>query len=233
MAEQQVVAAGAGCDDVDSGENAFVRQFPVELELHVARAFEFFENHFVHLRACFCQSRGDDGQAAAVFDVARCSEKAFRLLQGIGVDAAGENFARSGRNGVVGAGKAGDGIEQDDDIMPAFYHAFCLFKHESRDFHVAVGRLVERGSDNFGVDAASHVGHFLGALVDQQDDHVGVGVVLRDGIGNIFEQDGFACLRRGDDESALSFSDRREHVDDAGRNVACLSACQIEFFIGE
>ena len=47
-AQQQVVAAGAGSHDVDGGEDALVGECAVELELHVAGAFELFEDDFVH-----------------------------------------------------------------------------------------------------------------------------------------------------------------------------------------
>src|SRR5438876_8366869 len=39
------------------------------------------------------------------------------------------------------------------------------------------------------------------------------------GIGNRLEQHGFSRPRRGHDQAALSFSDRREKVEDAGRKV--------------
>ena len=102
-AQQQVVAAGAGSHDVDGGEDALVGEGTVELEFHVAGAFEFFEDDFVHLGGCFGEGGGDYGERAAVFDVACGAEEAFGLLECVCVDAAGEDFARGGSACVVGA----------------------------------------------------------------------------------------------------------------------------------
>ncbi len=57
-----------------------------------------------------------------------------------------------------------------------------------------------------------HVGHFLGPLVDQEDDQVQLGVVLRDGGGHLLEQDRLARARGGDDQAALALADRGEQV---------------------
>ena len=62
LVEQQVVAAGAGGNDVDSREDTLVAQVAVELQLHVTRTLEFFEDNLVHLRAGVNQGSGDDGQ---------------------------------------------------------------------------------------------------------------------------------------------------------------------------
>ena len=59
---QQIVAAGARSHEVDSWEDALVAERSVELQLHVTRAFEFLENHFVHLAARVDEGRCDDGE---------------------------------------------------------------------------------------------------------------------------------------------------------------------------
>ena len=65
------------------------------------------------------------------------------------------------------------------------------------------------------LDRPLHVGHFLGPLVDQEDHHVGVGMVGQDAVGDLLEQDRLAGARRGDDQAALALADRRDQVDDA------------------
>jgi len=55
----------------------------------------FFENHFVHTAAGIDQRGRDDGERAALLDIARGAEKALRPLQRIGVDTpAGQHLAR-------------------------------------------------------------------------------------------------------------------------------------------
>lgn len=103
LAEEQVVASSARRDDVDGREDAFVRQLAVELQLHVSGALELFENHLVHLRTGLDKCGCDDCERSAVFNVSCGAEEAFWLLQRVGVDTAGEDFARCWRHGVVGA----------------------------------------------------------------------------------------------------------------------------------
>ena len=94
------------------------------------------------------------------------AEEALRLLHGVGVETAGEQLAAGRGFGVVGAGQAGDRVEQDDDVLASFDHALGFFEHDVGDVDVLVGRFVERAGDDFAVragDGAGHVGHFLRA----------------------------------------------------------------------
>mgnify|MGYP001513483572 FL=1 len=59
---QQVVAAGAGGNDVDSREEAASDVYKRQLQLHITRTLEFFEDNLVHLRAGVNQGSGKDGQ---------------------------------------------------------------------------------------------------------------------------------------------------------------------------
>ena len=77
-----------------------------------------------------------------------------------------------------------------------------------------LGRVVGRRGDHLAADAPAHLGHFLGPLVDQEDDQVHLGMVLRDGGGDLLEQDRLARPRRRDDQAALALADRREQVHD-------------------
>ena len=96
--------------------------------------------------------------------------------------------------------------------MTAFHQTFGLAQHQVGNLHMAVGGLVEGRCNDLGVDAACHIGHLLGALVDEQDNHVGLGVVLRDGIGDFLQEHRLTGLGLGDDESALALADGREHI---------------------
>ena len=106
LAKEQVVATCARCHNVDSREDAFVRQLAVELKFHIACAFKLFENHLIHLGAGFGKSRCDDGERATVLDVTCCSEEAFGLLQSVGIDTTGEDFSRGGSYRIISASKA-------------------------------------------------------------------------------------------------------------------------------
>src|SRR3546814_15378515 len=101
-----------------------------------------FEDHLVHAAAGIDQRGGDYRQRTAFLDVARGAEETLRALKRIGVDAAGQNLARRGNDGVVGAAEARDRIEQDDDILLVLDETLGLFDH-----HFEIGRATcrERG----------------------------------------------------------------------------------------
>ena len=91
---QHLFAARAAAVDVDRRPDALVDQLAVEHDLQVAGAFELLEDHLVHLAAGVDQRGGDDRQRAAFFDLAGRAEEPLGPLQGVGVDAAGEDLAR-------------------------------------------------------------------------------------------------------------------------------------------
>ena len=118
--------------------------------------------------------------------------------------------------------------------MAALHHALGLFEYHLRDFDVLVGGLVEGRGDDLGVDGALHVGNLLGALVDEQNHDVGLGVVLGDGVGDGLEQEGLTGFGRSHDETALTLADGCEHVHDAGRQVVGGGAAgEVELLLGE
>src|ERR1700734_1181430 len=116
LGDEEFFFTRAAALDVDGREDALVDELAVEDDFHVAGALELFEDDFVHARAGIDEGGGDDGEAAAFLDVSGGAEEALGALQGVGVDAAREDFAAGRDDGVVGAGEAGDGVEQDDDI---------------------------------------------------------------------------------------------------------------------
>ena len=90
---EQLLLAGAGAGDVHRREGALVGDLAVENKFGIAGALELFEDDFVHPAAGVDQRGGDDGQRAALLDVARGAEEALRPLQRVGVDAAGQHLA--------------------------------------------------------------------------------------------------------------------------------------------
>src|SRR5581483_8335394 len=69
VVEEQFFAAGAGAGNVDGGEDAAFGKFTVQDQFHVAGAFEFLINYFIHAATGIDQGGCDDGQAASLFDV--------------------------------------------------------------------------------------------------------------------------------------------------------------------
>ena len=232
---QQLLAAGAGAVDVDGREDAPLGDLALEVDFHVAGALELLVDHIVHARAGLDQRGGDDGQAAAFLDVAGGAEEFLRLVQRVGIDAAGQHLARGRDDGVVGARQAGDGIEQDHHVALVLDQALGLLDHHVGHLHVARGGFVEGAGDDLAAHRAAHFGDFLRALVDQQHHEVNLGVVDRQRVGNRLQHHGLAGLGRRHDQAALAFADRRHHVDDARGDVlgGAIAALEREALVGE
>jgi len=66
----QLFLARARTVDVDRREGPLLGDAAIQMDFRIARAFEFFENDVVHFRSGVDQRGGENGQAAAFFDVA-------------------------------------------------------------------------------------------------------------------------------------------------------------------
>ena len=185
------------------------------MQFHIAGTFEFFEDYLVHLRSGLDQSRGEDCETTPVLDITGSPEETLGLLKCIRIHTPGEHLAGSRLNGIVGTRQTRDGVEHDDDVVATFYHTFRLVEHNLGDLDVAFCRLIESRSDDFGIDAASHIGNFLGTFVNQQDNHIDLRMVRRDSIRYILEQNRLTGFRRSHDQTTLSLAYRREKIHEA------------------
>jgi hypothetical protein len=102
--------------------------------------------------------------------------------------------------GVVGPGQTRDRVEQDHHVVAVLDHALGLVDDHLGHLHVPAGGLVEGRADDLRLGGALHFRHFLGPLVDQQHDDLGVLVVGRDRVGHLLQQDRLAGARRRDDQ---------------------------------
>ena len=203
-----------------AGIDAALGDLAIEHELHVARALELLEDHLVHARARLDQRRRDDRERAALLDVARGAEELLRLLHRLRVQTAGHDLAAVRDHGVVRPREARDRVEQDDDVLPVLHEPLGLLDHHVGDLHVPVGWLVERRADDLGLHVRLHVRDFLRALVDEQHDERDLGMILRDRVGDLLQEDRLARARRSDDQAALSLADRRDEIHDAHAQIA-------------
>src|ERR1700730_10269240 len=217
--DQELLLARAGTGDVHRRESPLVRDLAVENDFRIAGALELLEDHLVHAAAGIDQGGGDDGERAALLDVARRAEEPLGPLQRVSVHAAGQHLARRGHHGVVGAPQPRDRIQQDDDVAAVLDETLGLLDDHLCDLNVPRCRLVEGGGYHFAFDRALHVGDFLGPLIDEQNNQVALRVVGRDRVRDILQQHGLACARRRYDQRTLPLADRGDNVDDAGREI--------------
>src|SRR5205823_10188561 len=85
---------------------------------------------------------------SALFDVPGRGEEPSGALQRVGVEPARQDLARRRDDGVVGAGKAGEGVEQDHDVAFVLDEPLGLLDDHVGHLDVPLWRLVERGRDD-------------------------------------------------------------------------------------
>ena len=100
-----------------------------------------------------------------------------------------------------------------DDVAAGLDLALGDLEGHLGDVGVVLGRLVEGRADDLALDAAAHVGDFLGPLADEGDHQEDVRVVRADAVGDVLEQHRLAGLRRADDQGALALAERVDEVD--------------------
>src|SRR5438094_8434733 len=97
---------------MDRRIKALLLQRTIEVQLHIARALEFFENKFVHSAAGFGQSRCEHGEAAAFLDIARRAKKFLWLNERLRLDAARHDTTLAWLQIIIPARKPRDAVEQ-------------------------------------------------------------------------------------------------------------------------
>ena len=152
-------------------------------------------------------------------------------MQSVGVHTTRQHLARRRHDVVVGTGQTGDGVQQDDHVFLQLDQALGALDHHLGHVDVAGEG---RGND-FTAHRTLHFRHFFRALVHQQHHQVHVGVVGRDGVGNVLHHHGLAALGRGNDQRALTTTDRGDDVDDAACDVlfGLDLALELHLFLGE
>jgi len=215
--EEQLFATRSGEEDVDRGVDALVADLAVENELHVAGTLELLEDEVIHAAVGLDQGGGHDGEGAGLLGVAGCGEEFARDLHGAGVHAAAHGAASAALCVVEGTADTGQGVHEDEDVLPLLDQALGTVDGDLGDAGVAAEIAVVRAGVEFGLrDGAADFRNLFGTLVDQQDDEFHLGVVLHDGIGDVLKEGGLAGAGRRHDESALALADWRHEIDDAG-----------------
>ena len=159
-------------------------QGAIEVQLHVSSALELFENHFVHAAAGFGQRGRENGQAAAFLGVAGGAEKLLWLGQRFRFDTAGHGSALAGLQADYSRGKAGDAVEQDDDVLFSSTRRLARSSTSSATCTWRLNIFIEVRMINLTIDFAREVSHLLGPFVHQQHDQHNLGMIHPDSLGN-------------------------------------------------
>ena len=123
------------------------------------------------------QRGGDDGQRAAVLDVAGRAEEPLGRVERGRVDTTGQDPARRRRGQVVRPTQPGDRVEQHDHVVTQLDQPLGPLDGQLGDRGVVLRRPVEGGGDDLTLHRALHVGDLLGPLVDEHDHQVALRVV--------------------------------------------------------
>ena len=143
------------------------------------------------------------------------AEEALGRVQRRRVHAAGEGAAARRQRQVVGAHKARQAVEEDDDVLAVLGEALGALQRQLGDAAVVLDGIVERGGEDLAADGAAHVGDLLRALAREDHHDVDVVVVGGEAAGDELQQEGLARLGRRDDEGPLPPADGRHQVDEA------------------
>jgi len=138
------------------------------------------------------------------------------------VDTTREDATRGWCAQVVGTAKAGDRVEQNDNVVTQLDQTLCTLDGELGDGGVVFGRAVEGRGNDLALDGALHVGDLFRALVDQYDHEVNLWVVLADRLGDCLKNQGLSGLRRRNDQTTLALTDWGNQVDDSGAQLGWL-----------
>ena len=88
---------------------------------------------------------------------------------------------------------------------------------------MVLGKLIEGGIDHFhivSVDCFLNIGNFLGTLIDQQDQHMHLGITVQNRLCHFLQQCGLTSLGRGYDHTTLSLTDRAYQIHDSHSHAA-------------
>ena len=209
----------AGFGQIDGREDARLGKRPVELDFRVARPLKFLKDDIVHPAAGFHQHRRDHRQAAALFDVARRAEKAFRPVQRAGRKAAAHR-APAGAERVAGARQPGQAVHQHDDVLPLLHQPLRPLVDHIRHADVVFLRRIERGIKHARANGTPDVRDLLRPLVNQQNHQLDIRMILLDGAGDFLQENRLARFRRRDNQRALAQADRRDKIQQAHGGIA-------------
>jgi len=100
----------------------------IENEFHITGALELLEDGFICLGVGLDEGGGDDGEGASFAGVSRSGEETARHLECAGDDttrlvSTAPAFIAAAHVIVIGAGEAGDGIHEDEDVLSGFDEA--------------------------------------------------------------------------------------------------------------
>ncbi len=84
---------------------------------------------------------------------------------------------------------------------------------------MVLGGLIKGRADHLAFDKSAHVGDLFGPLVDQKNHQADLRMIDRDSLSDRLDDRGLSGLRRGDDQAALTLSNRGDQVDDPGGNI--------------
>ena len=148
-------------------------------------------------------------------------------MQCIGVNTTGEHLARGRYDGVICTRQACNRVKQNNDVTLVLNQALGLLDHHLGNLYVTTGRFVKGRRHDFTTHGTFHLGNLFRALIDKQHHQVDVRRIGTNCRSNVLQQHRLTGFRRRDNQPALTFTNRRDHVDNPrgevlGRAIALL-----------
>ena len=191
------------------------------MQFAVARALEFFKDHFVHAAAGVDQCSGDDGQRTTFFHIAGGARSACGRCRALESTPPDSTLPDEGHD-VVSEARARRVMESSrmTTSLAQFHQALgALDLPFRRHAHVAGSWLVEGGGNDFALDRALHFPSLLpGRSSAAAPSGVRPGMIGGEGVGNALHHHGLAALGRRQSARA-GRSQWGDDVDDAAGDV--------------
>ena len=206
---------GVRRDRIDGWTQSRSGEAPVIEQFHVRRPLEFVEQHPIDGRGRPGECCRDHGQASAFLKGPPRTERPPGEVDCVHVDRAMQFPRPRCRDRVVGPGKTGERVEEEDHVSPLLGHATRTLEGHVCDLHVAAGRLVERGCEHLCVHRTVHDRDLFRSSIDQYDHDRRIGGTLTQGLDQRGDHEGAPTPRRGLQQDTMTEPDRCDQVDEA------------------
>jgi len=101
-------------------------------------------------------------------------EETFRFMKSICVKSTGKNFPAHRLDGIISSCETSNTVKKNNHIAFMFDETFCFCDNHFCNLNVAFRRFIESRTYNFAFNITLHIGNFLRAFVNQQNNKSGL-----------------------------------------------------------
>ena len=156
-------------------------------------------------------------------------------MKGCRVKTSGKSTSAGGHNHIVGSGKSGDAVQQNHHILLMLHQSLGTLNDHLGHSLMMLRQFIKGRIDDLHIltdDGLLNVRYLLRSLVDQKNQHMHLGVGVKDRLRHFLQQGSLTGLRRRNDHSSLSLTHRTDQIGHTHGNTAA-GALQLNALIRE